>query len=156
AQFIAWFAHSGLGEMLALTGGRLLASAGLPASLLMLGFIAVVATGNLFIGSMSAKYAFFAPVFVPMFMQAGVSPELTQVAYRVGDSVSNVITPLNPYVVILLVFLRRYAPEAGIGTLIALMLPYALTFGVTWSVLLVVWVALGLPLGPEGPLVYVP
>jgi aminobenzoyl-glutamate transport protein len=156
AQFIAFFAHSGLGEMLALTGGRMLASAGLPSSLLMLGFIAVVGTGNLFIGSMSAKYAFFAPVFVPMFMQAGVSPELTQVAYRVGDSVSNVITPLNPYVVILLVFLRRYAPEAGIGTLIALMLPYALAFGVTWSVMLVVWVALGVPLGPEGPLVYVP
>ena len=109
-------------------------------------------------GSASAKWALMAPVFIPMFMllDTPFSPEFTQVAYRIGDSVSYVITPLNPYVVILLVFLRRYAPEAGIGTLIALMLPYALTFGVTWSVLLVLWVALGLPLGPEGPLVYVP
>ena len=105
AQFIAYFAHSGLGEMLAISGGRVLARAGLPDALLMIGFIGVVIVGNLFIGSMSAKYAFFAPVFVPMFMQVGISPELTQVAYRVGDSVSNVITPLNPYVVILLVLI---------------------------------------------------
>ncbi|MEM7411628.1 MAG: AbgT family transporter [Myxococcota bacterium] len=155
AQFIAWFGHTNLGEMLAITGGRALASAGLPAPLLMVGFIGVVAIGNLFIGSMSAKYAFFAPVFVPMFMAAGISPELTQAAYRVGDSVSNVVTPLNPYVVIILTFLRRYVPSAGIGTLVALMIPYALAFGLVWSVLLAVWVALGIPLGPEGPLDYV-
>jgi aminobenzoyl-glutamate transport protein len=155
-QFIAWFAHSGLGEMLALTGGRALAAASLPPAFLMVAFIGVVAVGNLFIGSMSAKYAFFAPVFVPMFMQAGIAPELTQAAYRVGDSVSNVITPLNPYVVILLVFMQRYAKDAGIGTLVALMLPYALVFGVVWSLLLVAWVLLGVPLGPEGPLAYAP
>jgi aminobenzoyl-glutamate transport protein len=155
-QFIAWFAYSGLGEMLALSGGRLLASAALGPAPLMVGFVAVVGVGNLFIGSMSAKYAFLAPVFVPMFMQVGVSPELTQAAYRVGDSVTNVITPLNPYMVILLVFLQRYAPRAGIGTLVALMLPYALVFGVVWTGLLVAWMGLGLPLGPEGPLVYTP
>lgn len=156
AQFIAWFAHSGLGEMLALTGGRALAAAALPAALLMMGFIGVVFVGNLFIGSMSAKYAFFAPVFVPMFMQAGISPELTQAAYRVGDSVSNVITPLNPYVVILLVFMQRYVPRAGIGTLVALMLPYAVAFTVAWSLLLAAWVVSGFELGPGGPLVYTP
>jgi aminobenzoyl-glutamate transport protein len=156
AQFIAWFAHSGLGEMLAITGGRALASAGLPDALLMQGFIAVVIVGNLFIGSMSAKYAFFAPVFVPMLMQVGVSPELTQAAYRVGDSVSNVITPLNPYMVILLVFLQRYMPSGGIGTLVALMLPYAAVFAAVWSGLLALWMALGVPLGPEGLLLYVP
>jgi aminobenzoyl-glutamate transport protein len=105
---------------------------------------------------MSAKYAFFAPVFVPMFMQAGIAPELTQAAYRVGDSVSNVITPLNPYVVILLVFMQRYAKDAGIGTLVALMLPYAIVFAVVWSALLVAWVGLGVPLGPSGPLFYTP
>jgi aminobenzoyl-glutamate transport protein len=154
AQFIAYFAHSGLGEMLALTGGRALARANLPDSLLMLGFIATVITGNLFIGSMSAKYAFFAPVFVPMFMQVGISPELTQVAYRIGDSVSNVITPLNPYVVILLVFMQRHMARAGIGTLVALMLPYALAFAAAWSLLLVLWMWTGAPLGPGGPLVY--
>jgi aminobenzoyl-glutamate transport protein len=154
AQFIAWFAHSNLGEMLAITGGRALAGAGLPPALLMVGFIGVVGMGNLFIGSMSAKYAFFAPVFVPMFMQAGISPELTQVAYRVGDSVTNVITPLNPYVVIILTFMQRYVPRAGIGTLVALMLPYAVAFGFVWSAALALWVWLGIPLSLEGPLTY--
>jgi len=156
AQFIAYFAHSGLGEMLAISGGRVLARAGLPDALLMVGFIGVVIVGNLFIGSMSAKYAFFAPVFVPMFMQVGISPELTQVAYRVGDSVSNVITPLNPYVVILLVFMQRYMSRAGIGTLVALMLPYAFAFTIAWTALLVLWMAAGASLGPGGPLAYQP
>jgi len=156
AQFIAWFAHSGLGEMLAISGGRALSAAALPDALLMQAFVVVVMIGNLFIGSMSAKYAFFAPVFVPMFMQVGISPELTQVAYRVGDSISNVITPLNPYVVILLVFLQRYVARAGIGTLVALMLPYAFAFALAWSALLALWMASGAPLGPAGPLAWDP
>jgi aminobenzoyl-glutamate transport protein len=154
AQFIAWFAHSGLGEMLALSGGRLLARAALPDATLMVCFIGVVMAANLFIGSMSAKYAFFAPVFIPMFMQVGISPELTQVAYRIGDSVTNVITPLNPYVVILLVFMQRYVPRAGIGTLLALMLPYAIAFAVSWTLVLILWIASGAELGPAGPLAY--
>jgi len=156
AQFIAYFRYSNLGEMLAVSGGQVLAAAGLSASFLMVAFIGVVFAANLFVGSMSAKYAFFAPVFVPMFMQVGISPELTQVAYRIGDSVSNVITPLNPYVVIILVFMQRYVPTAGIGTLIALMLPYTVAFGLTWSVMLVVWIWSGVPLGPAGPLTYAP
>ncbi len=156
AQFVAFFRYSGLGEMSAIAGGGLLAEANLPAPLLMVSFVAVVALGNLFIGSMSAKYAFFAPVFVPMFMQVGVSPELTQAAYRVGDSITNVVTPLNPYVVIILVFMQRYVPKAGIGTLVALMLPYAIAFFVAWSILLVSWMMIGLPLGPAGPLQYTP
>jgi aminobenzoyl-glutamate transport protein len=156
AQFLAYFAHSGLGEMLAIAGGEVLQQAALPAGFLILAFVAVVMTGNFFIGSMSAKYAFFAPVFVPMFMKVGISPELTQVAYRVGDSVTNVITPLNPYVVILLVFMQRYAPRAGIGTLVALMLPYAVAFAFTWTAMLLVWMALGAELGPGGPLAYTP
>jgi aminobenzoyl-glutamate transport protein len=155
-QFIAWFAHSGLGEMLAITGGRVLAAADLPASGLMAGFILVVGSANLLIGSMSAKYAFLAPVFVPMFMQVGISPELTQVAYRIGDSVSNIITPLNPYVIIVLVFMQRYAPKAGIGTLVALMLPYAVVFTLVWTAMLALWMLFELPLGPEGPLTYAP
>jgi aminobenzoyl-glutamate transport protein len=156
AQFIAYFAHSGLGEMLALAGGQVLARAALPSALLMVGFIGVVMLSNLFIGSMSAKYAFFAPVFVPMFMQVGISPELTQVAYRVGDSVTNVITPLNPYVVILLVFMQRYMPRAGVGTLVALMLPYTVVFAATWTAMLVLWMLSGAELGPAGPLTYAP
>jgi len=154
AQFIEYFRHSGLGEMLALAGGRALARAELPAPALMAAFVGVVAVANLFIGSMSAKYAFFAPVFVPMFMQTGVSPELTQAAYRVGDSITNVITPLNPYVVVILVFMRRYVDRAGIGTLVALMLPYTLAFAVAWTALLLVWMAVGADLGPGGPLLY--
>jgi aminobenzoyl-glutamate transport protein len=154
AQFVAYFSHSRLGEMLAIAGGAALAQADLPTPALVGAFIGVVAAGNLAIGSMSAKYAFFAPVFVPMFMQVGISPELTQAAYRVGDSVTNVITPLNPYVVIILVFMQRWVPRAGIGSLVALMLPYAIAFGVAWSALLLVWVALGWPLGPAGPLGY--
>ena len=156
AQFIAYFQYSHLGEMLAITGGRALARADLPAPLLMSAFVGVVFVGNLFIGSMSAKYAFFAPVFVPMFMQVGISPELTQAAYRVGDSVSNVITPLNPYLVIILVFMQRYVPKAGIGTLVALMLPYTVVFTVAWTLLLVVWMWTGADLGAAGPLVYRP
>jgi len=154
AQFIEYFRHSGLGEMLALAGGRTLARAELPAPALMAAFVGVVAVANLFIGSMSAKYAFFAPVFVPMFMQTGVSPELTQAAYRVGDSITNVITPLNPYVVVILVFMRRYVERAGIGTLVALMLPYTLAFAAAWTALLLVWMAVGADLGPGGPLHY--
>ena len=155
-QFIAYFQHSGLGEMLAIAGGQALARLALPGPLLMVGFVGVVFVANLFMGSMSAKYAIFAPVFVPMFMQAGISPELTQAAYRVGDSVSNVITPLNPYVVIILVFMQRYVPRSGIGTLVSLMLPYALAFTVIWSVMLVLWMLAGVELGPAGPLHYTP
>ncbi len=154
AQFIAFFKHSNLGEMLAVVGGQMLAHADLAPWFLMTAFVLVVMLGNLFIGSASAKFAFFAPVFVPMFMQVGISPELTQVAYRVGDSVTNVITPLNPYMVIVLAFLQRYLPQAGFGTLAALMLPYVLVFAGVWLALLLIWMLLGIPLGPAGPLWY--
>jgi aminobenzoyl-glutamate transport protein len=156
AQFVACFGYSRLGEMLAVTGGEGLARAALPTTLLLVGFVAGVAALDLLMASMSAKYAFLAPIFVPMFMQVGVSPELTQAAYRIGDSVANTIAPLNPYIVILLILVQRYRPEAGIGTVVALMLPFAAAFGLAWTALLVAWVALGLPLGPGGPLVYTP
>jgi aminobenzoyl-glutamate transport protein len=156
AQFIAYFSHSHLGEMLAISGGKLLTRAALPTPLLVIAFVLVVSAGNLLIGSMSAKYAVFAPVFVPMFMQVGISPELTQMAYRIGDSVSNVITPLNPYVVIILVVMRQFMPRAGVGTLVTVMLPYTIVFTIGWTALLLVWMALGVELGPAGPLDYVP
>lgn len=89
-----------------------------------------------------------APVFVPMLMQAGVDLELTQVAYRIGDSVTNVITPLNPYMIIILALLQKYHRDAGIGTLISLTLPYSIGFLVAWLVLLMAWVWVGIPLGP--------
>ena len=87
-------------------------------------------------------------ILVPMLMQAGLSPELTQAAYRIGDSVTNIITPLNPYWVIVLAFVQRWRPGAGIGTLVALMLPYAIAFAVVWPLLLALWIALGIPPGP--------
>lgn len=156
AQFIEAFRYSGLDRMLAMTGGMWLAQADLPKGLLILAFIALVGVFNLFIGSMSAKYALMAPVFVPMLMVVGISPELTQVAYRIGDSVTNTITPLLPYLVIILVFMRQYVPNAGIGTLLSAMLPYSVAFGIVWSLQLLIWMWLGWPLGPDGPLFYLP
>ena len=153
AQFVAYFKHSNLGEMMALAGGQALASASFPPWALIAAFILLVMVANMFIGSASAKYSFFAPVFIPMFITgASISPELTQAAYRVGDSCSNIITPLNPYMVIILVFMQKYMPKGGIGTLIALMLPYALVFAVVWTGLLIFWMSTGFELGPEGPL----
>ena len=148
AQFIAVFKYSHLGEMLALAGGGWLASLQLDVGLLLFAFVLLACLGNLLMGSMSAKYAFMAPVFVPMLMQAGVAPELTQVAYRIGDSVTNVITPLNPYMIIVLAMLQKYHREAGIGTLVSLTLPYSIGFLIAWMVLLLAWVTLKIPLGP--------
>jgi len=147
-QFIAVFKYSHLGEMLALAGGGWLASLRLDVSFLLVAFVLLACLGNLLIGSMSAKYAFMAPVFVPMLMQVGIAPELTQVAYRIGDSVTNVITPLNPYMIIVLAMLQKYQRDAGIGTLISLTLPYTIGFLIAWLILLVLWISLGLSLGP--------
>ncbi len=156
AQFIAYFQYSGLGQMLAMAGGQALGQAQMPAWMLIIAFILVTLAFNLLIGSMSAKYALFAPIFIPMFMMVGISPELTQAAYRIGDSVSNTITPLNPYLVIILVFMRQFVPKGGMGTLITTMLPYTVVFTVVWTLVLVIWMSMGIPLGPAGGLVYVP
>ncbi|MDH3719238.1 MAG: AbgT family transporter [Planctomycetota bacterium] len=156
AQFISCFRYSNLDRMLALSGGQALARAEMPPILLILVFILLTAVFNLFVGSMSAKYAMFAPVFVPMLMMVGISPELTQAAYRIGDSITNIITPLNAYLVIVLVFVQRYAPQAGMGTLISAMMPYTFAFGVVWMVQIVIWMLAGWPLGVEGPLHYPP
>jgi aminobenzoyl-glutamate transport protein len=156
AQFIECFKYSGLDKMLAISGGQALGKAELSPWMLITAFILLTMIFNLFIGSMSAKYAMFAPIFIPMFMMVGISPELTQSAYRIGDSVSNTITPLNPYMIIILVFMQKYVPKGGMGTLISLMLPYTVVFTVLWTVMLLIWMALGIPLGPDGPLTYVP
>jgi len=152
AQFIECFKYTGLGKMLAITGGQWLVAMQFDASMLLTGFILMAMSANLLIGSASAKYAFIAPVFVPMLMQVGFSPELTQVAYRIGDSVTNVITPMNPYMIIVLIELQRYRKNAGFGTLIALMLPYTVIFSVIWIAMLLIWMNIGFPLGPGGEL----
>ena len=114
----------------------------------MIAFILLTAVINLFMGSASAKWAIMAPVFVPMFMLLGYTPELTQAAFRVGDSTTNIISPMMSYFALIVAFFEKYDPRAGIGTVIATMLPYSLVFLTIWSVLLAVWFSLGLPLGP--------
>lgn len=153
-QFIEHLKYSGMDKMIALYGGQILGQIDMPKAVLVVVFIGMTMAFNLFIGSMSAKYTMFAPIFIPMFMMVGISPELTQAAYRIGDSVSNSITPLNAYMVIILVFMQRFVPKGGMGTLISTMLPFSIAFGIMWTILIVIWMALGLPLGLEGPLEY--
>lgn len=148
AQFISYFNYTKLGTILALKGADFLGSAGVGGPVLMILFIIFAAFINLLMGSASAKWTILAPVFVPMFMLLGYSPELTQVAYRIGDSCTNLITPLMTYFAMIVVFAKKYDEESGIGTLIATMVPYSIFFMLGWSVLLVVWMVLGLPLGP--------
>lgn len=154
AQFIQYMSYSGLDVMMAHAGGQKLVTMGLGKYELVVAFIVLTMVFNLFIGSMSAKYTLFAPIFVPMLMFVGISPELTQAAYRIGDSTTNIITPLNAYLVIILVFMQRFAPRSGMGTLISMMMPYTIVFAIVWTILLLVWMATGLELGPNGPLSY--
>jgi aminobenzoyl-glutamate transport protein len=153
-QFIAYFKWSNLGLIIAISGADALKAANLTGVPLMVGFIFVAATINLFMASASAKWAIMAPVFVPMMMVLGWSPETTQGLYRVGDSITNSITPLNYYLPIIIAVARKYVPQAGIGTLLAAMLPYALAFGIAWTAVIVGWVLLGVPIGPGAPLEY--
>jgi aminobenzoyl-glutamate transport protein len=154
-QFVAWFGESNLGKMIALEGVAILQRANMPLPVLVISIVLLSAALNIFIGSASAKWALISTVFVPIFMGVGITPELTQAAYRVGDSVTNSITPLNPYMVIILVFMRRYAPQAGVGSVISLMLPYTIAFLISWVLLLVFWMAMGLPLGPGGSQMFI-
>lgn len=148
AQFIGYFNYTKLGTVLAFKGAELLQELSLGGPLLMVCFVFLTAVMNLVMGSASAKWAILAPVFVPMFLLLGYSPELTQVAYRIGDSCTNLITPLMTYFAMIVVFAKKYDPDSGIGTLIATMLPYSLFFLISWSALLVLWMIAGLPLGP--------
>lgn len=156
AQFIAFLGYSNLDRMLAFLGGKALLELGLPRDVLVVGVVILSLVLNLFIGSMSAKWAMLAPIIVPMLMMVGISPELTQAAYRVGDSVTNVITPLNSYLLIVLVVLQKYVKNAGVGSLLALMLPYSIVFAVVWTGFLMLWIWTGKPLGVGGDLVFVP
>ncbi len=152
-QFVAWFSESGLGTILAIRGIEILSGWNMPRELLVIAVILLTASLNLFIGSASAKWFLLAPVFVPLFLGLGVSPELTQAAYRVGDSTTNIIAPLNPYLVIIIVFMRRYVPKAGIGSVLSLMLPYSIALLLVWPLFLLLWSTFGIPLGPDnGPL----
>jgi aminobenzoyl-glutamate transport protein len=152
AQFVAFFNWTNLGLIVAVKGAELLRASGLGPVPLLISFVVVSASLNLFMGSASAKWAIMAPVFVPMFMLLGYSPELTQAAYRIGDSTTNIVSPMMTYFALIVAFVARYQANAGIGTVIATMLPYTAAFLVVWTVMLIVWVLSGLPLGPGAPL----
>jgi aminobenzoyl-glutamate transport protein len=148
AQFVAFFNWTNLGLIVAVKGADLLRASGLGTIPLIVAFILVSATINLFMGSASAKWAIMAPVFVPMFMLLGYTPEFTQAAYRIGDSVTNIISPMMSYFALIVAFTQRYQVKAGIGTIIATMLPYSISFLIVWTILLIIWILAGLPLGP--------
>ncbi|WP_170006091.1 AbgT family transporter [Bacillus fonticola] len=148
AQFIAYFSWSNMGTWIAVNGAEFLKDINFTGIWLIIGYIIFTALMNFLITSGSAKWALEAPVFVPMFMQLGYHPAFTQVAYRVADSSTNIVTPLMPYMVIVLSFMQKYDKKAGIGTFIALMLPYSISFLTTWIILILVFFFLGIPFGP--------
>ncbi len=154
AQFIYSFSASNLGVLLALEGAAGLKALALPAAITITGIIILTGFINLFVGSASGKWALIAPIFVPMLMQLGISPDLTQAAYRIGDSSTNIITPLMPYFPLVVVFAQRYVKSTGIGTVTAMMLPYSLTFLVIWTIFLMIYWAIGLPLGLQAEYAY--
>lgn len=148
AQMIAFFTWSNLGPVVAIKGAELLQTIGLTGLPLLIGFIIIAAIINLMVASASAKWAILAPVFVPMFMLLGYSPAFTQLAYRIGDSITNPITPMLAYFAIVLTFAKKYDPRIGIGTFMSSLLPYTIAFSIMWIILFAVWYFLGLPLGP--------
>jgi aminobenzoyl-glutamate transport protein len=148
AVFIALFNWSNLGVIMSVSGAEGLKSMGFVGLPLLVAIVFVSAGINIFIGSASAKWAIMAPVLVPMLMQLGISPEWTQAAYRLGDSMTNPITPLLAYFPLILITAQRYVPNAGIGSMVALMLPYSIWFGISTTALFAAWFALDLPLGP--------
>ncbi len=156
AQFIESFRYSRLDIMLAYTGGEALASSGLPPMALLPGIVVLTMVINMLIASMSAKWTVLAPIIVPMMMMVGLSPELTQSAYRVGDSVTNIVTPLNPYSIVILAAIQRYRRDCGMGRMLAMMTPYTLVFTGVWIVFLLLYVWLAVPLGPGTPMWYQP
>lgn len=154
AQFVAWFQWSNLGVLLAISGAEFLQGLNIGLIPLVIMFIIFSAFINLFMGSASAKWAIMAPIFVPIFMLLGYSPELSQVVYRVGDSVTNIVSPMMSFFALIIVYFQKYQKEAGFGTIVGNMLPYSIAFFIGWTALLIAWILLGLPLGPESPQLY--
>ena len=149
AQFINYFNYSKLGTILALHGAAFFKAIDIGTIPLMILFVLFSAFLNLFMGSASAKWAILAPVFVPMFMLLNYSPEMAQVAFRIGDSCTNIITPMMSFFAMIVVFVQEYDDEAGMGTLTSMMLPYTIVFLIGWTLMMIVWITLGLPLGPN-------
>lgn len=151
AQFIAYFNWSNLGVVTAIKGAYLLKDSGLSDGPLIIGFLLISMIINIFIASASAKWAILATVFVPMFMLLGFPPEVTQAIYRVGDSVTNFITPMFPYFPIVLVFAKEISPELSFGKLVSILIPYSIFLTIIWGFILLLWILLGIPMGPGVP-----
>ena len=147
AQFIAWFKWSALGPVLAVHLAAVLETWSLPTPLALLALLLFTSVLNLFIGSASAKWALLAPIIVPAFYLLGIEPEAVQGAYRVADSSTNIITPLMPYFPLVLAYAQKYDPEIGVGRILTIMLPYALSLLAAWALLLTVWLLAELPFG---------
>jgi len=154
AQFVYAFGQSNLGVLLALQGAAFLKAMAMPAAVTIVGIVILTAFVNIFVGSASGKWGLLAPIFVPMLMSLGISPDLTQAAYRVGDSSTNIITPLMPYFPLVVVYCQRYVKSTGIGTLTAMMLPFSMSFLVLWTIFLLIYFAIGLPLGIQASYTY--
>ncbi|MDH3490770.1 MAG: AbgT family transporter [Gammaproteobacteria bacterium] len=154
AQFVYAFGQSNLGVLLALEGAVFLKALAMPSIVTVVGIILLTAFVNIFVGSASGKWGLLAPIFVPMLMSLGISPDLTQAAYRIGDSSTNIITPLMPYFPLVVVYCQRYVKGTGIGTVTAMMLPYSMWFLLTWSIFLIIYYMIGLPLGIQASYTY--
>ncbi len=154
SQFVAWFKWSNLGIMVAVKGAMFLQTADLGLIPIVILFIIISGIINMFMGSASAKWAIMGPVFIPMFMLLGYSPELSQAVYRIGDSVTNLISPMMSFFALIIVYFEKYDSKSGIGTLISTMLPYSIAFFFVWTFLIIVWIWIGLPLGPGAGLYY--
>ncbi|MBO6704218.1 MAG: AbgT family transporter [Pseudomonadales bacterium] len=155
AQFVAFFGWTNLGAITAVLGANFLQNIGFTGPVLFFLFILVCGFINLMLGSASAQWAVTAPIFVPMLMLLGYAPEVIQAAYRIGDSSTNIITPMMSYFGLIMAFVNRYVPTAGVGTVIAMMLPYSVAFLVFWSLFFFLWTfILGLPVGPAAPTYY--
>ncbi|HSG28435.1 MAG TPA: AbgT family transporter, partial [Candidatus Krumholzibacterium sp.] len=151
-QFVYYFKESNIGVLLAIKGAEVLKTVGFTGIWLLISFVVLSAFINLFMGSASAKWAIMAPVFVPMFMLLGYHPGITQAAFRIGDSITNIITPMMSYFALIVAFAQKYDEKYGIGTITATMLPYSVIFGLFWIALLAVWMLIGLPTGPGAPI----
>lgn len=154
AQFVAWFKWSNLGLIIAVKGADILQAADIGLIPLVILFVLFSGFINLFMGSASAKWAIMGPVFIPMFMLLGYSPELSQAVFRIGDSVTNLISPMMSFFALIIVYYQKYDEKSGLGTLIGTMLPYSFVFFIVWTLLMIAWILLGLPLGPEAGLYY--
>jgi aminobenzoyl-glutamate transport protein len=151
SQFIAYFNFTNMPRVLAVNLADLLERAGIPALPLLIGLILVIVLLDFVIPGALPKWAIFAPIFIPLFMRLGTSPQTVLAAYRIGDSPVNTLTPLMVYLPFIVTVAQRYQKESGIGTIVALMIPYALVILIVWIVLFVLWFVLGIPLGPGYP-----